>query len=268
MRYMRLTTASLGLALLCGASPVAIPVAQEQPAATASAKIWLGRAPQIEAHLKDAEVERLEDIGTGVTHPQRAHLKPAVPFESLVWKMLPPGKRGGYWESYKSEIAAYELDKLLQMNMVPPAVERRIDGELGAAIVWLNATKSVKQMGGNVPKGPRFDRPLRQMMMFDNLIANIDRNAGNILVDDAGELILIDHSRAFGTSRELVRKVERVDAEMWTKMQALTVDTLTPVLGPWLDAAAIDAMIERRNRMQADVDKLVAKKGQSLVIIR
>ena len=35
----------------------------------------------------------------------------------------------GYWESYKSEIAAYELDKLLGLDMIPPTVERRVQGE-------------------------------------------------------------------------------------------------------------------------------------------
>ena len=39
-----------------------------------------------------------------------------------------PGPPNGYWESYKSEIAAYELDKLLGMDMVPPSVEKRVEG--------------------------------------------------------------------------------------------------------------------------------------------
>src|SRR5947209_2750763 len=93
---------------------------------TTSVRTWIGHEPQIEAHLKQAAVTSLEDIGTGVTHPRRAHLTPATPFESLVWKVLPPGRRSGFWESYKSEIAAYELDKRLQLQMVPPAVERRV----------------------------------------------------------------------------------------------------------------------------------------------
>jgi hypothetical protein len=82
------------------------PGSPSQAVAASAAAIWVGRAPQMEAHLKNAEITELEDIGTGVTKPQRAHLEPAEPFESLVWKPLPPGRRSGYWESYKSEIAA------------------------------------------------------------------------------------------------------------------------------------------------------------------
>jgi hypothetical protein len=221
----------------------------------------------MEAHLKNAEIVSLEEIGTGVTRPKRAHLKPAEPFESLVWKMLPPGRRSGHWESYKSEVAAYELDKLLQMNMVPPAVERRVDGELGAAIMWLPSTKSVKQTGGRMPTGPVWGRAIRKMLTFDDLIGNPDRNAGNILLGPPGELILIDHSRAFIATDDLPRKVERVDAELWQRMQALTRDDLVRVLGPWIDNDAIDAMLERRTRVAAAVDKLVATKGKALVIV-
>ena len=232
-----------------------------------SARTWLGREPAIEAHLKTAAVVRLEDIGTGVTHPQRAYLNPNTPVDSLVWKVLPPGRRLGHWESYKSEIAAYELDKLLGMNMVPPAVERTIDGEVGAAVMWLESIKSVKDLGGVVPSGAIWGKPLRKMMMFDNLIANPDRNAGNMLIGPPGELILIDHSRAFIDEESLVHEIERVDATLWNRMTMLTRQDLTRVLGPWIDEDAIGAMIERRDRMVSEVNKLVAKKGRAGVII-
>ena len=246
----------------------AVPFAQEQAAAPASAKTWIGRAPAMESYLATAEIERLEDIGTGVTHPRQAFLKPGGPFESLAWKVLPPGRRGGYYESYKSEIAAYQLDKLLEMNMVPPAVEREINGEVGAAIMWLTGTKSVKEMGGKVPAGPTFGKPIRMMQMFDNLIANIDRNAGNILVDRAGNIILIDHSRAFIEKQELPWSFERVDADLWEKMKALTAERLAPAIGQWVERPAIDAMIKRRDRMAQTIDKLVEKKGAAVVIVR
>jgi len=234
----------------------------------ASARTWIGHEARIEAHLKNAEAVRLEDIGTGVTKPRRAYLRPADPFGSLVWKVLPPGRPAGYWESYKSEIAAYELDKLLNLRMIPPAVERQINGEIGAAVMWVEGPRSVKQMGGKVPSGPVWGKALRKMLLFDNLIGNPDRNAGNIMVGPPGELILIDHSRAFVTGRDLPNKVERVDAELWEAVMALTRDDLARVLRPWIEDAAIDAIVTRRTRMAAEVEKLVAKKGRALVIVR
>jgi hypothetical protein len=260
---------ALAACWLCAvvSSSARVAIAHPPQAATITAASgWVGQEKRIEEYLRTADVTRIEEIGTGVTRPRRAYLTPGGPFGSLTWKVVPPGRRGGHWESYKSEIAAYELDKLLGLGMVPPAVEREIKGDTGAAIMWVDGVRSVKQMGGKVPTGPAWGQPLRKMLMFDALIANDDRNAGNILVGQPGELILIDHSRAFITDLDL-QKFERVDAELWDKMKALTLEDLRRVLQPWIDPPAINAIVERRNRMVAAVDKLVAKKGKALVII-
>jgi hypothetical protein len=239
-----------------------------QAAPSASVRTWIGREPQIEAHLRTAQVTRIENLGTGVTRPRRVFLEPAVPVGSLTWKVLPPGRRGGYWESYKSEIAAYELDRRLGMQMVPPAVEREIDGDTGAAVMWVEETRSVKELGGQVPSGPEWGAAIRRMLLFDDLIGNPDRNAGNILVGAPGELVLIDHSRAFVTETKLPRRLERVDGDLWDRMQALTADELTHTLEPWMDRKALAAVLERRRRMAADIETLIRKKGRDVVIIR
>ena len=262
---------SIGLAawlLALMLQPVAIQAqaASAAPAA-ASAKTWIGQIARIEQDLKTAEIARLEAIGTGVTQPKRAYTKSAGLFESFTWKPLKPGVRRGYFESYKSEIAAYELDKLLALNMVPPAVEREMNGERGAAVVWVSPTTSVKQMGGTLPAGRVPGHEVRRMLLFDNLIGNPDRNGGNILVDGARNIILIDHSRAFVPKKDLLTKVERVDEKLWAAIQKLTPEALRTTIGPLVGDDALGAMIERRTRMQSEVDKLVAKKGRAQVII-
>ena len=133
--------------------------------------------------------------------------------------------------------------------------------------MWLDGIRSVKQTGGKVPTGEIWGKAIRRMLLFDNLIANTDRNAGNILIGSPGELILIDHSRAFIADRRLPNKIERVDADLWERMRTLTAEELTRALRPWVDDEAIGAMIHRRDQIAAAVDKLVAKKGRALVII-
>jgi hypothetical protein len=182
--------------------------------------------------------------------------------------VLPPGVRSGFAESYKSEIAAYELDKLLGMRMVPPAVEREINGETGAAVMWLDGPRSVKQTGGKVPSGAEWGHAIRRMLVFDDFIGNPDRNAGNILLGTPGELILIDHSRAFVTDLKLPNSLERVDASLWERIGALSVEEVTRAIGRWVEPNAIDAMFERRKRMTKVVESLVKKKGAAQVIIR
>jgi hypothetical protein len=68
---------------------------------------------EFEAYIRDTPIDHIEEVPIGVTHPKRAYFKSGGLVESVAWKILPPGRPAGYWESYKSEIAAYELDKLL-----------------------------------------------------------------------------------------------------------------------------------------------------------
>ena len=54
--------------------------------------------------------------------------------------------------------------------------------------------------------------------MFDNLIGNKDPNLGNWLVDPAWNLILIDHTRAFTSDKDMVHKtMNRIDGALWER---------------------------------------------------
>jgi hypothetical protein len=50
-------------------------------------------------------------------------------------------------------------------------------------------------------------------------------------------------------------------------MKRIGDDDLRRVLEPWIDRPAIDALLERRARMAATIDRLVAAKGRASVII-
>jgi hypothetical protein len=261
--------AILVLSLLVTSATNSAPHAFAQQAAVnpASAKSWLDRRLALEDYLRTAEVVKIEAIGLGVTKPRRADLAPGGLVDRIAWKTIKPGFHSGYWESYKSEIAAYELDKMLALDMIPPTVERTVRSEVGAAVMWVAPIKSFKELGGPPSPPPArvidWNRQIVRAKMFDNLIANIDPNLGNWLVDPAWNLILIDHTRSFTTKRELVHELTRIDRELWERMKALTVETLTPVLGKWIDPRGIPAIVQRRDRMKTVVDKLVALKGDA-----
>jgi hypothetical protein len=107
------------------------------------------------------------------------------------------------------------------------------------------------------------------MLTFDAFVGNSDRNAGNILLGPPGELILIDHSRAFVDDSHLPRKIERVDADLWGRIQALSREQLVRALGPWVEDHAIDAMLERRQKISEEIDEQIArKKNRTLVVIQ
>jgi hypothetical protein len=199
---------------------------------------WQPRRAEIEQCLPDAKVAKLEEVPIGVTKPSRAILQDSTCARAFAWKPLRPGMYSGYWESYKSEIAAYEVDKLLGLNMVPIAV----------------------------PKPPAWPMQLVRMKMFDCLVGNTDRNKGNMLIDEAWNLYLIDHSRGFVKARRLPNAsvFQNVDRALWQRMLTLDEATLKEHLGQWLDGAQIRSILERRDAMKKHIDALVAKHGDTI----
>src|SRR5689334_23126979 len=120
--------------------PVAV-AAQAIAVPEACSRTWPGKEAEIEAYLRTAPIVRMEMVPIGVTRPERAVLADGGPAARFAWKPLPPTMKNGYRESYKAELAAYQLDRLLELHMVPPVVEREIDGATGAAVYWIEHTK-------------------------------------------------------------------------------------------------------------------------------
>jgi hypothetical protein len=236
-----------------------------QSAPADNANIWHGHNAEMEQCLTEAKVAHLEDVPIGVTKPSRAMLEPGACARAFAWKPLRPGYYSGYWESYKSEVAAYELDKVLELNMVPVVVERKVNGLSGAAVLWLYDVRSWEQVLP-LPKPPSWSLQLVRMKMFDCLIGNGDRNKGNMLIDQAWNLYLIDHSRGFVTDRKLPQPslFQNVDRALWERMLALDEAVLTARLGNLLERRQIQMMLQRRDAMKKHIDGLVAKQGEKV----
>ena len=232
----------------------------QAPPQTACAYTWKDRAAEVEEFLRTVKVEKVADIPIGVTRPRRAFLAPGGIAGSFAWKVLPPGSRDGYFESYKSEIAAYELDKILGLNMVPVVVERRVNNDVGAAVLWLDGVRSWETVLP-LPKPVSWNRAIARMKMFDDLIGNSDRNKGNLLVDDDWHLFLIDHSRAFATDTRLPQELQSIDRQLWENMLKLDAVSLKQSMGQWLDSRQIQMLLRRRDAMKKKIDALAAKGG-------
>lgn len=268
--------AGLASVALLSAVLVGAPLGAQSTPATApvSAKTWIGRAAEIENYLRTAQIISMEDTSVGVTHPRKATLAPGGPVGFLVFKPIAPGTYDGdFRESYKTEIAAYELDKLLHLDMVPPTVEKVYQGKKGAAVMWASPTKSVVEMGlAQLPAAPppyteSFDFMVNEAKLFDALIGDPDPNLGNWLVDPAWNLILIDHSRALGNDMNITLPLRYIPRDLWNRMKELTAESITPALSPWLGKGDIKAVIQRRDKMQKVIDDLVKKYGASDVFL-
>ena len=253
--------------------PSPVPAVSADPAVVTvlGAKVWVGRNAEFEEFLKSAPIDHIDDVPIGVTRPRRAFFKPGGLARSAIVKKLRPGFVQGYWESYKSEIAAYELDKMLEMDMVPVTVERRVEGELMSAQLWMEDCLWLRKLAGkSAPDVGTWNRQVYRHRVFDNLIANVDRNAGNLLVDPVWNLILVDHSRAFTSvgTMPFVKEMNRIDRPYLDKLRQLDLPVLKERLGRWvLDDGWLRALLKRRDKIVAQFQALAAQKGEAEVFL-
>ena len=257
---------ALGLTVTFVASSLI--AAEETTSSASDARIWIGRHAEFEEFLRTAPIDRLEDVGSGVTGAQRAYFRPGALAESAVVKVLPPRWRGNFFESYKSEIAAYELDRILGLDMVPVTVERRIGDHLASVQLWV-AGRLLSEVEKQTPHQPgEYSRQVRRFRVFEALIANIDSNAGNIIIDDDWNVILIDHSRAFAVdTMPLEKEITRIDRELFAAIKALDEETLRERLRPWLfDDGALKKLLGRRDKIVAKLERLIEERGEGAVL--
>jgi len=260
IRRSTILTLAIAATAFCGSVEVAA------QASAACSRVWVGHEAEFERALAEGQVTKLEDIPIGVTKPVRGTLDPPVPVARFTWKPLANGYHRGFRESYDAEIAAYKLDRLLELGMVPPVVERTIDGKMGAAVYWIEHMKPWETLNGPRGPEPQWSRQLSRMKMFDLLVANIDRNKGNLGYDADWHLFLIDHSRAFTDKKDLkgLPEPSYVDRKLWERMSALSFDSLKAALGNTLDDDDLRAILTRRDKMAAEIAKMVRKRGNSV----
>lgn len=234
------------------------PVSSESGAV--GSKIWVGHYREVEEYLRTAECILVDNLGarknSGASPSfKRCTLRPGGPVARMAWKTFPPGASRGFRESHTAEIAAYEVDKLLKLEMVPPTVERELEGYTGAATAWVEGAVDLRAGATGAPDTGRWEEQLARMAMFDALIGNGERNMANALRDPLWNLILIDHSRAFGLATEPLPELKRVDTEFWRRIEGLTRAQLEAALGSWLDQEQISAILDRRERMRTAIGR-------------
>lgn len=155
-------------------------------------------AEAIEHFLKEADVVERVEIGRGITKPEKVTLEMDGVVRHAVFKRIDKDH-----DNWRYEVAAYELDKLLDLGMVPPTVERRIGGRKGCLQLWVQGV-TMEKYEGTPPDVDLWRRQVSAMWLFDDLIANIDRHLNNAMVSPEHRLILIDNSKTFRSFRDLI----------------------------------------------------------------
>ena len=150
---------------------------------------------QMEEFLLRAKVVSTRGVDVGTTNTRRATLSDGVlthdaqiqTIDRMWAKFEPPGQppEFNFIDSYRFNIGAYRVSLLLGLDNVPMSVERSYQGRRAAVTWWIDdvmmddGTRVKKQVRS--PDTERTAMQIHVMRVFDELIANRDRNLGNVL---------------------------------------------------------------------------------------
>ena len=230
-----------------------------------SAKIWVDQPQAFEDFLAKADIASVEDVGSGRNQPKRVTLRLGAQTHRAIWKPIQRGRQEWGWESFQAEVAAYEFDRLLQLDMVPPTVVREIDGQAGSLQLWMEGCQLYEEVQDQVPKDEAWNRQLSRMALFDTLIGNGDRSERDFMVDAAWNIILIDHSQAFQSNQDLEGTMlpDRFDRELVERMRNLVPMSLDVHFDRLLMRPQVTAIQSRRDKILAQVERATTEHGEA-----
>jgi len=230
--------------------------------------------------LRTAEVVESEEIGGSINRPLkltleldgvRAHaIFRTVEVERAEMRNVQEHARG-FRDSYVFEVAAYELSRLLGLDNVPPATLRTLDGEDGSIQLWIEQAKGVEdRMEEGIAEQHEqlwlFQK--QNMVVFDNLIYNFDRNPGNMLIDPYGKVWFVDHTRTFKILPSLADRgdVKVCERKLWEGLRNLDPEEARERLDPYLTRVQIDALLARRDKLVKMIQKKIARHGEQAIL--
>ena len=166
--------------------------------------------------------------------------------------------------NHRYEIAAYRIDKLLGLNVVPPTVERTVNGEVGS----LQLLVENAEVARDLEKNGRYPTPNGKIYLLDYLIRNFDRensvisNKGNYMIRKDGSQVAIDHGLSFRPIEDSrTQQLEEdtlfdslshfPDKATYKRFKEFTREELTRVLGGILPQEEIDLILVYRDRYVA-----------------
>ncbi len=185
------------------------------------------------------------------------------------------GSELNFKDTYKFNIAAYELAKLLGIeDMVPPSVERREFGKTGSFTWWVDdvVMDETKRQDEKIqpPDLDRWNRQMHVVRVFDQLISNTDRNIGNVPIDKSWNIWMIDHTRAFRMPKQLQapKNLVQCDRQLLARLRALDKATVQEKLGAThlLTNMEIDGLLARREKIVKYFDDQVKASGVNAVL--
>jgi hypothetical protein len=175
-------------------------------------------------------------------------------------------------DSYKYNIAAYELAALLGLDdMLPVYVQRSWQGNPGSLSWWLPVKMDEEERIKQKIKPPdpdAWDNQMYKVRVFDQLVYDNDPNLTNVLIGADFKIWRVDFSRAFRLYKDLrnPKDLVRCDRQLLEKLKALDANELSQKTKGFLNKDEIKGVMARRDKIVAQFQQMISEKGEKEVL--
>jgi hypothetical protein len=260
------------------AALAAVPAAPGERASEAAPREW--DDAEKERFLATAEIIERETLPTGVTESERATLSDGerthdahVQTVDVYRRKFKTPRRThlDFRDSYRYNVAAYRVDRLLGLYMVPVSVERTVGGKRAAVTWWIEdvAMSVLEKHRQHIdpPDMRAWSQERFQGRLFNQLIGNIDAHLGNHLITTDWKLWLVDFTRAFRPHKKLPKPEELgcVEPSLLAALRGLSREALEEATGDVLAGRERKSLLARRDRLLEHYERRLEAEGESLV---
>jgi hypothetical protein len=216
----------------------------------------------------------------GITKPTKVLVEHDGARAHAVFRCLHREEPNAHWEdgtftellrdTWESEIAAYELSRLLGLDAVPPTVPWKLHGRPGSLQIFIEqAHKGWHPEEPEKPPDPLWwQMEIEKLRVFDTLIRNTDRHVRNILVDANQVVWWIDHTRAFGREHDLLHpeEIKRCERQLWQGLRDLDPQIVATRMAPYMGPEEVAALLARQERLVALLRQRIRDQGEAEVL--
>jgi len=231
------------------------------------------KAAQLETFLRRAEVvEVRKEISGGRSRPWVITLALDGVRHRAMFKHFDYRRPEPQPHSYKYEIAAYELAKILGVEIVPPVIEREIEGRKGSLQIFLEGCVSEQDRRRKKLEPPdpaAFAKALDGVRVFESLVYDECLNYGDLLVHpEDWRLCRVDFSEAFAPLPNLPDGCPIIccSRTLYAGLLDLNEDRAGAGLAPFLSEPEIKALLARKDLLLTTIQGLIAEKGEAAVL--
>lgn len=232
---------------------------------------WTAR--DIEAYLNTARIVAVEkDMETGRTMPWRVTLDDGTTRAQALFKYIDRTNLLPTRHSYRFELAAYALSRLVALEIVPPVVKRTVEDTTGALQWYLEACRSERdreRLKEEPPDLAAFLDRLDDVQVFEALVGDECGNKDDTLIHrDTWKICRVDFAGAFRPEAALPLgcMIRRCSRELLERLEALSLDEIREHLHGYLSGEELEALDGRRALIVETLRKLIREKGEAAVL--